>query len=288
MHYCCMISKGFCWGFTRNPFKHASIVSAIVSTIVQKFQQLFVTLFYLFWNCFKSLNNFKIFLRKHRQMFLISNNCLKNCNNFRQNMQTLKQTDSTCATIWTRSCCALLWPQQATPTWISLSTKRWQYVCIQRFDVLILWFLKSRWTNRAGHDVLHTEPCISSPGSGCLMFGRTSAPTCAFFSANLGSSCLLLSWTAKQIIVGVWMLLFFWAGHRVINADVTRFGWDSHGPATSPKCAWTWPRAVAALGVVAAWGGVLGCVGRGRGRALAGFRAGARRMNARRSRQNFI
>ena len=53
------------------------------------------------------------------------------------------------------------------------------------------------------------------------------------------------------------MLLFFWAGHRVINADFTRFGWDSHGPATSPKCAWTWPWAVAALGVVAALGGVL-------------------------------
>ena len=50
-----MFSKGFCWGLTRDLFKHTSIVL----TIVQKFQQLFVTLFNLFGKLFQEFHNFE-------------------------------------------------------------------------------------------------------------------------------------------------------------------------------------------------------------------------------------
>ena len=138
-------------------FQKASVegLQGIHLNIHQLFPQLFSQLFKSFNNCLlhcficsgivsKVWTIYKIVvLQKHRQLFLISNTCLNDCNNFRQKKQTWKQTDSTCATIWTRSCFALLWPQQATQTWVSLSTKRGQYVCIQWLGVLIHWLLRA-------------------------------------------------------------------------------------------------------------------------------------------------
>ena len=109
-------------------------------------------------------NLHQLFPQLFRQLFKSFNNCLLHCficsgivskvstiyQIFLQNIENMLYFPTIASTMYKQfatispetitnifnMCCVLLWPQHAMQTWVSLSTKRGQYVCIQPFDVL--------------------------------------------------------------------------------------------------------------------------------------------------------